>query len=79
MSIPFVGSLFSKWKTRDFSGEMGSLLQSGLSMQDALEVLVEQEADPILSEIAYDDKRTCHLWGKFRYGYPTRQPVFERN
>lgn len=52
MSIPFVGSLFSKWKTRDFSGEIGGLLQSGLSMQDALEVLVEQEVDPILSEIA---------------------------
>lgn len=52
MSIPIVGSLFSKWKTRDFSGELGSLLQSGLSMQDALEVLVEQDADKILSEIA---------------------------
>ncbi|MFC5603544.1 competence type IV pilus assembly protein ComGB [Sporosarcina koreensis] len=52
LSIPFVGSLFSKWKTRDFSGEIGGLLQSGLSMQDALEVLVEQEVDPILSEIA---------------------------
>ncbi len=51
-SIPFVRSLFTKWKTRDFSSEMGSLLQSGLSMQDALEVLVEQKADPILSEIA---------------------------
>ncbi len=50
--IPIAGSTFSKWKTRDFSGEMGGLLQSGLSMQDALEVLVEQNADPILSEIA---------------------------
>lgn len=52
MSIPFVGSLFSKWKTRDFSGELGGLLQSGISMQDALGVLVEQEVDPILSEVA---------------------------
>jgi len=52
LSIPFVGSLFSKSITRDFSGEIGGLLQSGLSMQDALGVLVEQEADPLLSEIA---------------------------
>jgi competence protein ComGB len=57
MSIPFVNSTFSKWKTRDFSSEMGSLLQSGLSMQDALEVLEKQEADPILSEIAMVIKR----------------------
>lgn len=52
LSIPIVGSLFSKWKTRDFSSEVGGLLQSGLSMQDALTVLEEQEMDPILSEIA---------------------------
>lgn len=52
MSIPFVGTLFSKWVTRDFSGEIGSLLQSGLSMQDALEVLERQEVNPILSEVA---------------------------
>ncbi|HEX5563979.1 MAG TPA: competence type IV pilus assembly protein ComGB, partial [Sporosarcina sp.] len=52
LSIPFAGSLFSKLKTRDFSGEIGSLLQSGQSMQDALDVLIEQEVDPILREIA---------------------------
>ncbi|MFS0689733.1 competence type IV pilus assembly protein ComGB [Sporosarcina sp. 179-K 8C2 HS] len=52
MSIPFIGSFFSKVITRDFSGEIGSLLQSGLPMQDALEVLVEQKVNPILSEVA---------------------------
>ncbi|WP_262173343.1 competence type IV pilus assembly protein ComGB [Saccharococcus sp. Marseille-Q5394] len=52
LAIPFVGPLHSKWKTRDFAGEIGGLLQSGLSIQDSLEVLVEQEVDPILGEIA---------------------------
>ncbi|WP_432358615.1 competence type IV pilus assembly protein ComGB [Sporosarcina sp. UB5] len=52
MSIPFVGSLCSKTITRDFSGELGSLLQTGLSMQDALDVLVGQGVNPILSDVA---------------------------
>ncbi|MCM3710900.1 competence type IV pilus assembly protein ComGB [Sporosarcina luteola] len=52
LPVPFIGPLFSKWKTREFAGEVGSLLHSGLSMQDSLEVLVEQEVDPILGEIA---------------------------
>ena len=35
---------------------MGSLLQSGLSMQDALDVLITQRLDSVLSEIAKDVK-----------------------
>lgn len=56
LAIPIIGQFFSKMKTRDFSGEIGSLLHSGLPMQDALEVLVEQNVDPIMSEIAKDVK-----------------------
>lgn len=52
LSIPLGGMLFSIWKTRDFAGEMGNLLQSGLSMQNALSVLIDQQLDPVLSEIA---------------------------
>lgn len=52
MSIPIAGTLFSMLKTRDFASELGSLLQSGLSMQDALDILVDQHLDIILSEIA---------------------------
>lgn len=52
MSFPIVGTLFSMIKTRDFASELGSLLESGLSMQDALDVLVEQQLDKVLSEIA---------------------------
>lgn len=56
MAIPILGSFFSKMKTRDFAGEMGSLLNSGISMQNALDVLVEQKVDPIMSEIAQEMK-----------------------
>ncbi|WP_339250537.1 competence type IV pilus assembly protein ComGB [Sporosarcina sp. FSL W8-0480] len=52
LKIPIIGRFFTKLNTRDFAGEIGSLLQSGLSMQDALDVLVEQEVDPIMSEVA---------------------------
>lgn len=56
MSLPIARSLFSKWMTREFAGELGSLLQSGLSMQDALEVLEKQKINPVLSEIAMSVK-----------------------
>lgn len=50
--IPIFKGFFFSWKTKTFSAELGSLLQSGLSMQKALGVLIEQTLDPILSEIA---------------------------
>lgn len=52
ISIPMGGAFFIKLKTRDFANEMGSLLQSGLSLQNALTVLIEQELDFLLAEIA---------------------------
>ena len=45
LAIPVAGTMFSIWKTRIFASEMGSLLQSGLSMQDALDVLIAQKLD----------------------------------
>ncbi|MDN4609028.1 competence type IV pilus assembly protein ComGB [Sporosarcina highlanderae] len=57
LALPVVCRFFSKLKTRDFAGEIGSLLYSGLSMQDALEVLVEQKVDPIMSEVASTIKK----------------------
>jgi len=51
-SIPIVGQLFFSWKTHLFASEVGGLLESGLSMQEALEVLIKQKLDPVLSEIA---------------------------
>lgn len=57
MTIPVIKSLFSKLITRDFVSEIGSLLQSGLSIQDALQVLVEQKLNPLLSEVALSIKR----------------------
>ena len=57
MSIPIVGTLFSMLKTRDFASELGSLLQSGLSMQDALDILMDQHLDIVLSEIAGNVKK----------------------
>ncbi|MCZ2260078.1 competence type IV pilus assembly protein ComGB [Sporosarcina sp. G11-34] len=55
-ALPVAGKVFSLWKTRTFASEMGSLLQSGLSMQDALDVLINQKLDPILSEISKNVK-----------------------
>ncbi|PID16821.1 hypothetical protein CSV63_02740 [Sporosarcina sp. P34] len=49
--IPQIRTFYCEMKTRDFASELGSLLQSGLSMQSALAVLVEQTEDLILSVI----------------------------
>ena len=48
MSIPVAGTFFSIVKTRDFSSEIGGLLQSGLSLQNALDVLIDQKLDAVL-------------------------------
>lgn len=51
LKVPGLKTFYSEMKTRDFASELGSLLQSGLSMQSALAVLNEQTEDPILSVI----------------------------
>lgn len=56
MSIPVAGAFFSLVKTRDFSSEIGGLLQSGLSLQNALDVLIDQNLDVVLSEITKNVK-----------------------
>lgn len=56
LSIPIVRSFFAMSKTRFFANELGSLLQSGFSMQDALDILIEQELDAVLSKISADVK-----------------------
>ncbi|MFJ7933666.1 competence type IV pilus assembly protein ComGB [Sporosarcina sp. NPDC096371] len=56
-AIPVVGTFFLMLKTRDFASEIGGLLQSGLSMQNALDVLIDQQLDVVLSEIAKNVKR----------------------
>lgn len=50
--IPIFNKFFLMIKTRDFSSELGSLLNSGLSMQDALSVLANQQQDVVIGEIA---------------------------
>ena len=52
IKIPIAGRVFIKMKTRDFAGELGSLLHSGLSMQDALDVLTNQRIDKIMAAIS---------------------------
>lgn len=52
LHIPIVRTIFIMRLTRDFSGEVGGLLDSGLSMQNALTVLIDQQMDEVLSEIA---------------------------
>lgn len=50
--VPVIGKMFSVSKTRLFSNEIGSLLGSGFSLQDSLSVLMEQELDIVLKEMA---------------------------
>lgn len=54
--IPIVNHIFLMWKTQVFAGELGSLLQSGISMQDSLDVLRKQNLDPVLGEVANNIK-----------------------
>ncbi|MCG7336370.1 type II secretion system F family protein [Sporosarcina sp. ACRSM] len=54
--IPVVRTMYILCITRDFSGELGSLLDSGLSMQNALAVLINQQVDGVLTEIASNVK-----------------------
>ncbi|MBD7983163.1 type II secretion system F family protein [Sporosarcina sp. Sa2YVA2] len=57
LRIPIAGDFFVKMKTSDFASELGSLLHSGLSMQDALDVLTNQQVDKIMMEIATTIKK----------------------
>lgn len=50
--VPMIRTIIFQWKSQHFSRELGSLLDSGISMQDALDVLIEQTVDPLLTEIA---------------------------
>jgi competence protein ComGB len=52
IKIPIFKQFFMMIKTRDFSSELGSLLHSGLSMQDALNVLGNQQQNAVIGEIA---------------------------
>lgn len=52
IKIPIFNKFFMMIKTRDFSSELGSLLHSGLSMQDALDVLGNQQQNAVIGEIA---------------------------
>lgn len=50
--LPLVRQWLFQWKSKIFARELGSLLQSGVSIQDALDVLINQNVDPILGEIS---------------------------
>ncbi|QTD41700.1 competence type IV pilus assembly protein ComGB [Sporosarcina sp. Te-1] len=67
--IPVVGVLLKKTKTSELTGELGSLLRSGLPIQDALAVLESQRLDGIIAEVASNLKR--HLI----HGIPFEQAV----
>lgn len=73
MKVPIIGRLISKFKTRNFASEMGSLLDSGISMQDALEILVDQDVDSLVSEMAQV------LKGYVIYGEPFDQAILLTN
>lgn len=50
--IPLISRLFFLWKTQQLTLELGSLLNSGLTIQEALAILKKQETDLLLQEIA---------------------------
>ncbi|GKV64601.1 MULTISPECIES: competence type IV pilus assembly protein ComGB [unclassified Sporosarcina] len=69
LKVPVAGLFYSEMKTKDLASELGSLLQSGLSLQSALNVLHEQEEDLILAEI------TRQLSTHVIYGEPLHEAI----
>lgn len=67
--LPIIRLWVFQWKSQQFGRELGSLLESGISMQDALDILIEQSVDPLLSEISKGIK--AHLI----YGEPFHSAV----
>ena len=69
VSFPVIRMFFMMMKTRDFASEMGSLLQSGLSMQHALDVLINQQLDVVLSTM------TTNVKEQVIYGEPLHSAI----
>lgn len=61
--LPIIRKWVFQWKSQRFARELGSLLESGISIQDALEILVSQHVDVLLSEIA-KQVRTYLIYGE---------------
>lgn len=67
--LPLIRKWIFQWKSQRFARELGSLLESGISIQDALDVLIGQHVDVLLSEIAKQVRQ--HLV----YGEPFHEAV----
>ncbi|MBK3494007.1 type II secretion system F family protein [Viridibacillus sp. YIM B01967] len=52
LKIPILCRWFRLQLTRQFAYELGGLLESGLSMQDSLSILKQQDLQPFMAEIA---------------------------
>ncbi|MCG3089061.1 competence type IV pilus assembly protein ComGB [Sporosarcina cyprini] len=55
--IPVIGSFLLKTKTSELTGEIGSLLRSGLPIQEALAMLENQRLDVLIAEMASNLKQ----------------------
>lgn len=69
MSMPLIKNLFLMVKTRSFTNEIGGLLEAGFSLQDGLDILIEQELDVVLQEISRNVKE------QVKYGEPFHMAV----
>lgn len=67
--IPVIGSFLLKTKTSELTGEIGSLLRSGLPIQEALAMLENQRLDGLIAEMA------THLKQHLLQGIPFEQAV----
>ena len=71
--------------TRIFLQNLGGLLESGLSTQNALAVLIDQEMDDVLSEIASNVKdqvvygETFHVATKLTVGLTDQLAAFAKH
>lgn len=52
LRLPFIRNTLIQLQARNFAEEMGNLLETGLSLQGALDVLIEQQVDIISSALA---------------------------
>ncbi|MBB4825714.1 competence protein ComGB [Sporosarcina luteola] len=69
MKLPVVGAFLKKTKTSELTGELGSLLRSGMPIQDALAMLEDQRLDGMIAAMAAD------LKGHLIQGIPIEQAI----
>lgn len=85
LRLPFIRTLFMQLHARSFAEEMGNLLNAGLALQAALDVLIEQEIDKLLSALASNIRKQIAFGESFHHailltnGFPKELASFAKH